>query len=345
VWSSTEQTLLPRAKAQILNQFQDRFPTATGVLLIGPMVGHYYTDDTPVDVLVAVPSSSIKDYKRELEFINGRILLPTEHQIFFYLVPNTVSVDILTQYFGPVYDVLSGIWYGPRVTDITELARPSAILQRIAWQLYRYKNEVELFPELWTPVFAAFEELGVEEQNQVVDALRFKIKKLDVALQKLLKNIPNAAVWKAVDSFEDLLNEDQSDDVVPATLSDEVIPKPVLFLVLHKFRYEDITERLVEKLEKLKELKQMQLKTMNLPIEASVKKTVAASKEVGRELLRRLKSVFDVIYQATGGRTNAVDTTITLFTWILDNNRFVQTTAQKRLVALALYRRYYRGIE
>jgi hypothetical protein len=86
VWDPSEQSLGIRASAQILEQLEDRFPDAVDVWLVGDMTGHYYTDESDVDLLVRTEPDDLPAYRKEAVLVNGYKLIGTEHKVNFYLV-------------------------------------------------------------------------------------------------------------------------------------------------------------------------------------------------------------------------------------------------------------------
>lgn len=244
VWDPTEQHLLPRTRAQIGDTVRQRFPEATDVLLAGELITNYYDEQSDLDVVVVVPPEKLTDYKEELQFINGRNLLPTEHELYWYLIPDTVERPVLVERFGLLYDVIRDLWYGRRISGLTQLARPEAIVQYVNWQLFKYKQTLELFPLTWTYVFAAFSELKPADKSQVIDDLKRRGHRIGRLIRKALKSGRNGQLWKQVEVLEDQLLETEDEDLPLALAATKQIPLSLLWLVLHRFRYKNLADRL-----------------------------------------------------------------------------------------------------
>ena len=266
VWGNTEQ-LLPRTKAQIGDVVGTRFPTATGVLLAGELISNYYDEKSDLDVVVLVPKEDLKEYEKELQFINGRNLLPTEHLIYWYLLPDNLSTDILVSKFGLLYDVLKEIWYGRKVPGLTQLARPEAIVAYVNWQLFKYKKTLDLFPLTWTYVFAAFNNLSEPDKVTVIDDLKRQGFRVDRLIKKALKRAGNKELWRRVENFENQLWENEDEDLPLALNATGQIPTPLIWLVVQRFRYKDLAERLEETATKDAEARKLDESLKDLPIE------------------------------------------------------------------------------
>ena len=268
VWqTSNENALLPRTQAQIADVVKQRFPAATGVLLAGELVTNYYDEKSDLDVVVLVPPSKLKTYEEELPFVNERNLLPTEHFMYWYLLPDTVTVDMLVAKFGLLYDVIKGIWYGRKVPGLSQLARPEAILAYVNWQLFKYKKTLDLFPLTWTYVFAAFNSLEEKEKVQVIDDLKRRGFQIDQLVKKALKRSGKSELWKKVESFENQLLENEDEDLPLALSATGQIPTPLIWLVVQRFRYKNLAERLEETAIKDAEAREKEENLKDLPID------------------------------------------------------------------------------
>lgn len=268
VWDTTnENQLLSRTKAQIGDVINSRFPAATNVLLAGELVTNYYDEKSDLDVVVLVPPEKLKEYEEELPFINERNLLPTEHLFYWYLLPDTISTDLLVSKFGLLYDVIKEIWYGRKVPGLSQLARPEAILAYVNWQLFKYKKTLDLFPLTWTYVFAAFNELKEKEKVTVIDSLKHRSFQVDQLLKKTLKRSGSKKLWKQVENFEKLLWESEDEDLPLTINATGQIPTPLLWLVVQRFRYKDLADRLEEMAIKDAEARKLDESLKDLPIE------------------------------------------------------------------------------
>jgi hypothetical protein len=96
VWSQTEQSLSPRASVQIDEQVGERFPRALAVYIIGDMTGHYWDEQSDLDLLIQVDPEDLLEYREEARTASGYKLTNTEHPVNFFLIsdnsdPATIS--------------------------------------------------------------------------------------------------------------------------------------------------------------------------------------------------------------------------------------------------------------
>ncbi len=148
--------------------------------------------------------------------------------------------------------------------------------------------------------------------------------------------------WKALETFENELTETEDEELAPETLRGGSIPKDLLLLSLHKWRYGDIAARLEEKA--IKEAEQVFKDELmkGVPISATTERR-AAEEGIAEQLLKRLNILFTLIVTGAGGHSNSVDVITRLFMFLLDTNRFVRTNAVRRKIVMNLYRTYLQG--
>lgn len=350
VWDRTEKHLRPSVRSALLAQVKSRFPNASAVYVLGDLTTNYWDEDSDLDILVAVPKSDIKKYSAELPIINGRELLtryspiPGEldqktpitknHGVYWYLVSEQVLPQVLSEKFGRLYEILSDIWYGTLTPGKSQMGNPKTLLQMINWMLFKYKHSSELYPEVWTFVFTGFNLLSNSQKLEVIDALKMRANRIDRLLRTRLTKYP-AQIWKQLEMFEDRLENDDDEDLAPAALQSGDIPESLLFLVLHRWRYLDLANRLEEMADKEADARKREETMRGLPINASAEAGFAQS------ILTRLNTFFTAILSATNDVPSEV--LIRLFMFILDNNRYMRAPLQRRRVALALYRHYVQG--
>lgn len=242
VWDSDGMGLRHRFVSQLENQL-DRFPYLRDAFLVGDAVSHYWRDDSDVDVILHVPDAYVAEAQREASMASGYPFSDSANRLFLYPVSTESSPSVVAQHFGPLHSVVSGLWYGTRLLDEMELRRPGPLLQRINWMLYKSRLATDPFPYKWRIVKEAYSRLNPDERVEVLDDIRYRVKRLDRSITKAVRHYPKA-VWKDLERFEDELAEEE--EVV-----DNELPPRLVYLVLHRFRYHDILDTLIELEEKL----------------------------------------------------------------------------------------------
>lgn len=357
IWFKDEKSLRPSVKEQILRQVRSRFPSAKHVWVVGELTTNYWDEDSDLDVLVAVPKEDIPKLSNHLAVINGREIITKyspqpgnpdfespvskNHPVFWYLISDKVPVEIVSDKFGRVYDVQTQMWYGALKPNKAQFTDPKTLLRYINWHLFKWKETTELFPMLWTYVFAGFSELSDKDKLELIDNLKSRRMKLERMLTTRLKKYPKET-WKAAEAFEEELIAEEDEDLAPAKLSEGSLPTEIVNLILHKFRYSDVIGRLEAKAEMEAENRFKEELMKGIPIDAS---TRLGFGEVGvaEQLLKRMDALFNFILSKTGGTSAAADTVTRLFMYVLDNCRYVKSQQVRKAVAFALYRHYVQG--
>jgi len=360
IWNSDEMNLAPAARLQLQHQISRRFPNAKAVYLVGALVGHYYDEQSDLDVLIHTADADMEEYRKDTQIVSGYFLSNTNHPVRFYLVPESVSPDALASRFGTIYNVTTGVWHGRRVTDITEMARPEAILQCARWQLYKAKWSTKLFPYKWTILKTAFSEIEEEDREGILFELRKHVLDLRKNVRNVVKAYNKKEVWKEASIFDEQLEEDPNDFFLAEYMEEEKLPVPIIKSILNKFRYADLLFELEDLSRKLRDARMVKDRE-----KAPVFNVVGSSKEdsppkvirVGEHLYKmageassrflweRLNALTDLIVIHSGGYGHALDTIFKLFSFILEKNRYVQTGARQRRIVMRLYRKFYRHID
>lgn len=262
---------------------QSRFPSATAVYVVGSLTTNYWNEDSDLDLLVAIPKSDSMKFSEELPIINGRELLtryspiPGEldqktpikynHPVYWYLVNNSVSPHILADKFGRIFEIKSRTWYGSLLPGKSQLGNPKSLLRYINWQLFKYKEALELYPLAWTEVFAGFDLLSNREKLEVIDGLKWRASRLERMTRSRLTQQP-AEVWKALEQFESKLEETKDEELAPTILAQGIIPRSILSLALHHWRYKDLASRLQVMADDAADSKQKSERMQGLPVNA-----------------------------------------------------------------------------
>lgn len=338
VWDATEQSLSPRASVQIDEQMEERFPNATAVYIIGDMTGHYWNDESDLDLLVRVDPDNLPEYREEARASSGYKLTNTDHKVNFFLISSDVEPAAVAKNFGLLYDLSTGTWLGQKNWGATnELSRPSAIIAHINWNLFKVKHSLEVDPYDWKVITEAFRELiETEDREEVLKALQGRVVRLKTAVAAHLRGQPKEN-WKQVEELEEALEEDSTE------LASEFVhlPSPLLYSVLHAFRYAD----LVDTLKQVDEVMTRNERTASTLVSQPV---VAAQEDVEEEreqtnYWKRIDLLITRICQVRGGFKNSEDTIVKIFGYILDGNKFIKTKDRQRRIARRIYDRYYRG--
>jgi hypothetical protein len=339
---------------------EKRFPEATHIWIAGDLTTNYWFEDSDLDIILAVPKQAIPKLREHLATINGREVIThyspipgdldyetpiTEnHAIYWYLIPNTVPVDIVSSKFGRLYDIRNQVWHGALMPHKAQLTNPDALRQRINWTLFKHKESTELWPTTWTVVFAAFNELSDAEKLDLIDSLKRRRSRLDRMITSGLKKHPKE-VWKSTEEFETRLDNTEDEELAPAIIESGVLPESIAYLVLHKFRYSDLVERLEEMAEEDAERHLNEELMEGLPIDASTARVGQPVDGIADQLLKRLNNVVTFILSkaSSQGQTHVEDVVTRLIMFVLDKNRFIRSKAARRRIAFKLYRHYVQG--
>lgn len=357
IWNKDERTLRPTVRDQIMRQVESRFPSATHVYLAGSLTTNYWNEDSDLDLLIAVPKQSIPKLSHHLATLNSREILThysppkgelkleyetpisKNHKAYWYLLNNEVPPEIVSAQFGRLYDLTTQRWYGALKPHKAQFTDPKTLKQYINWNLFKHKESTELWPLTWTFAFAGFNEMPDKEKLALIDDLKRRRSRIDRLLTAKLKQHPKV-VWKGVEEFEARLADTEDEELAPATITSGNLPKSVVYLVLHKFRYSDIIDRLATMAEEDAEKRLRSELMQGIPIDAATKTT---SSGLADNLLKRLDTLVTFILSRSGG-ANQIESVVTrLFMFVLDTNRYVRTDALRRRIVRNLYNTYIRG--
>ena len=275
VWQRGEKHLHAKVRVPLTAQLLERFPEATSYYIAGRLTGHYYDDESTLDVLVACPKNLVKTYTAEAPILEGhQLAASTPRTAVVVFVPSSVGVQTLASKFGPLYDMKKDLWVGRReVFGVSELASTEALLRSINWELFKLRktgSTLDVDPHLFVE---GFRELDVSAKHTFIDETKERSKSLDLLIQGALTKYP-ATTWKAVEALENSLLAngsvgsflDQVIDTTPANL-----PESLKQLIFHRHRYEQLVNAFSEELEDFQEAARRDDKFKDLPIEASVK--------------------------------------------------------------------------
>lgn len=350
MWSQTEQSLSPRASVQIDEQVGERFPRATAVYIIGDMTGHYWDEKSDLDLLVRVDAEDLSEYREEAQTASGYMLTNTDHPVNFFLIPDASAPSVIAKNFGALYDLSTGTWIGKRNLTSNELANPGAIIQYINWRLFKVKRSLEVDPYDWRVLLEAFRSLSSGERDKVVTILKGRVKRLEHSVSKHLEGQPREN-WKLVEELEEELDTSTRGSL-PAEF--DGLPRPLLNAVLHVYRYDDLTETLEQVHETMSRVERT-ASTKRLGAEDEVEESVDEVEivldedievdDLGEEtnFWKRIDMLVTRICQTRGGYANSSQTIYDIFAYLLEGNKFVKTKLRQREIALAMYKKFYRG--
>lgn len=316
-----------RFLAQLGEQLK-RFPETKTVLLVGDAVSHYWQPDSDVDVLLLTPEESLPDARGQSERASGYPLAETENHVNFWPIREHFAPGVLAKHFGPVYNVSTGAWYGQRVQDEMELQRTAGVLQYANWRLWKAKYLEDPFPYDWRILAEAFQRLDENDRMAVVDTIKYRVSQIDRNVTKLLRH-QSKDVWRAAEVFDQELVETEE---LPQNAGQ--IPRRIALALLHRFRYQDLLETLVEIDEKLQYRAQLMAR-YGAPKSLDTKSI--------KTLMTRLLQLVDLVIQQLGGSSRSADIVTEMIEQILTHSRYVLTDQRRRQIAYRLYRTYYMG--
>jgi hypothetical protein len=251
IWQNDGIRLRRRAEAQINEQLNTRFSEASRAFLLGENVTHYYDEGSPIDILLLVPKQKVESARREAEYISGYSLRDTDHDVFFYILADTIKPEALAEKFGPMYDLQSGLWIGRRVPGLTELARPEALLQYIKWRLYKAKTVEDPYPYEWRILREAVAKLSRSERQELETSLRKTRAYLRYNLGEVLDRYHDARTWKTAEKLGDMFEADEFEDTIQEFLEQSKLPEPVRVAILNFYRYDDVLDQVEEQNERM----------------------------------------------------------------------------------------------
>jgi len=343
VWDASEQSLSARADVQIDEQVIERFPEATAVYIIGDMTGHYWEEESDLDLLIRTLPENVSEYKEEARVASGHLLTNTDHKFNFFIVSEDTPVTSIAKQFGLIYDLSTNNWIGDKNWTTNELARKSALLQYINWHLFKVKNSFDLEPYSWRVLLEAFRELPPEDREHLIKALKGRISRLEHSTTKHLKGEPKDS-WKLVDRLEEDLSEGNIRE-----LSGEYVnlPKSLLYSILHSYRYEDLVDTLegVHEVMLRNEQHTASIKRFSIEKEDEDKKSPTVKKQTKQEVLaawKQINSLATQVFQSKGGFDNADKTAVSLISYLFSHNQFLKVAQTRRDIVTKLYNKYYR---
>jgi hypothetical protein len=184
-----------------------RFPQHAVVetLLVGDAAQHYWTDNSPIDLLLRVTPEHQQEVVKLAEQMVGKIDWQ-DHPVEFFPVPAASTPDQLAERFGPVYALGRCVWHGVVPYDTEELLRPSGLVRRFCWLQYRVLRCQDLDPYDWQIEKTAFGEQTSAARYRTLALLRQRVavqqRKVVAVLRKL-----DRETWKAATIFEKELEE------------------------------------------------------------------------------------------------------------------------------------------
>jgi len=347
VWKTDELRPAPRVRNQLHTQLRTRFPRAGRVFLAGDLAGHYYHEESPLDLIVLTPEETVDEYRREAEVVNGYLLKGTDHGVYFHFLSDTVKPELLSEKFGPVFDIGMDRWFGKRVTGNTEMIRPDALLQHIKWKLYKVKEyDEEVYPYEWRVLGEAVRHLSPAGRTHLLDSLRQTTTRLENGIGRVLKSYQDPAVWRNASTLQQLFRSDYDEEEVYNYIRANKIPVPVVLATLNVLRYEDVLELVTEIDEQIQDEMQAQSAGQGVQLQSI---TGAVRKKAGRaasaHLWKRMANLVDLVIMQNGGYGNAVNTVFQVMDRILENSRYMNTGPRRRQVVLRLYKKFYRHMK
>lgn len=323
IWSPDELVLRPKVRDHLFNQVKTRFAGAKGVLLVGDLTGHYYTDDSDLDLLVvSQQEDQVRDLIQESRYVSGYLLEGTQHPVNFHVLrPGTVTSALATK-FGPVYDLNSGMWYGRRVLDASEMSRVDAVREHLTWRLYKAKGSIQLSSPKWNVLSDAFSRLPGSDRQQVIDWLKMAMAGLDRNIRRVIKAFNRADVWTGAARFAQVLNEGAQDDELAETVEALSIPREVAAAIVNRYRYEDVLDQLEQLDQKLHKA------------EDGDRGEFAGMRVSSRQdpLVDRLSSILDSLVVAGGGFGTAVDSVAGALETVLRHSRYLATGQRRQMI-------------
>jgi hypothetical protein len=323
IWSPDELVLRPKVRSHLDQQVKSRFREAQGILLVGEFTGHYYTDDSDLDLLVvAKTKEQVKTLIQESRFVSGYLLDGTSHHVNFHILAPGTSPAALASKFGPVYDLNAGVWYGRRVLDGSEMTRVEAVLEHLAWRLYKAKGSVLLDSPKWLILKEAFPKLAEQDRQRVIYQIKLTLAGLDRNVRRVIKAFNQAEVWTGADRFAQVLNNGARDDELAETMESLSLPHEVAAAIVNRYRYEDVLDQLEtmdQKIRKDEAIDQGEVRGLR----------TSSSQE---PLVDRLAKVLDSLVMAGGGIGTAVDSVASALESAMRNSRYLATDQRRSMV-------------
>jgi hypothetical protein len=153
-----------------------RFPegSVAEVLLIGDAVQHYWTKESPIDMVVRADPRVASEVVEQAERASGTIQW-LGHPVEFFAADRRHDADAIAARFGPTYSLNRQVWHGVVPYDTEELLRPTGLVARIAWQQYRMARLKDLESYEWRVEKEAFRQQGPAARFRTMAEMRFRI--------------------------------------------------------------------------------------------------------------------------------------------------------------------------
>jgi hypothetical protein len=171
----------------------------TRLLLVGDSTSHYWTDNSPIDIILLLPQGQARAKLRAAEI--------GKHRVVFHLLPDTNLPRELAERFGPLYSVSTYEWFGVVAHDTGELLRPSGLVRRLSWLLFKVLNSNEIDQYDWRIELAAFQDMKANARNDTLEELNRRIMLANHALEAYLPTLSRKE-WAAAAELEANFSED-----------------------------------------------------------------------------------------------------------------------------------------
>jgi len=247
VWEPDGTKLTGRFYAALF-ELLEQFPNAQRCLLIGNSVSHYWLEDSDIDVVLLMAPEDVE--KAQYTARVGRFKLDS-HIIKLFVMPSNNNARDLAERFGPIYCVDTVSWHGVVAHDTGELLRPSGLVRRISWLLYRILDSLDLTPD-WKIEITAFEDMKPISRNDTLTELNRRIILADHELEHFLPTLTRDE-WKKATEFETQLNES-------GEVPELKINKKVQALIIDIYRRRDLYETLQERHDRLEVIERAEIR-------------------------------------------------------------------------------------
>lgn len=245
VWHRDGQ--VTRAFRGFVDQQVRRFPeqSVKEVLLVGDAVQHYWTKDSPVDLVVRVDPGHARDVVDQAERASGTIQWQG-HAVEFFAADQRHDADAVARRFGPVYSLNRQVWHGVVPFDTEELLRPSGLVARIAWQQYRMARLKDLESYEWKVEREAFRQQRPESRFRTMAEMRRRTAALRAVIDPMVTRLSRAD-WRQAHELEQRIAEV---DEMP----DSPLPTPLLRGLAQQVRWARLLEDFQEVDEKCRKM-------------------------------------------------------------------------------------------
>jgi len=275
-------------KAQVRIQLDRRFPAATSAFLAGELVGHYYNEESPLDVLVLAPKDQLKDYRQEAQTVSGYKLKNSTHPVHFHVIPNDYNAAVLSDKFGLLYNLSDGAWIGRRVSDTSALADPEALLRFIRWRVFRVKNDDVPYPYRWRILPEAYMLLSDEGRQHVLSTLRDIMERMRLNARRIAGVYRDPHIWEAAGKLELMLQQDEHEDIIENYVAEHNLPPPILKAFYNMYRYKDVHDILEATERKIQKLRDVENASKGIVMQLASTKEAPDTLTLGGKIYRKL---------------------------------------------------------